>query len=153
MIKNRIKLTVEQRAELEKFSKTGIHSVKLVNRARIILLLDTSEGKEAMKFKDISQRLGVSMPTITKVRNEFTVAESVSTFLQRKKRETPPVAPKITGDIEAKIIALACGEVPEGCARWTLQLLADKSVELNYIDSISDMTVHRLLKKQNLSLT
>ena len=85
--------------------------------------------------------------------NNSLVAESVTGFLQRKKRETPPVAPKITGEVEAKIIALACSEVPQGHARWTLQLLADKSVELNYIDSITDMSVHRLLKKRNLSLT
>jgi len=63
------------------------------------------------------------------------------------------VAPKITGEVEAKIIALACGEVPKGCARWTLQLLADKSVELKIIDSITDMSIHRLLKKRGLNLT
>jgi len=152
MKKNRIELTAEQRDELERFSKTGVHSVRLVNRARIILLLDTSEGKEAVKFKDISQQLGVSMPTITKVRTEFSVAESVSTFLQRKKRESPPVAPKITGDVEAKIIALACNEPPKGCARWTLRLLSDKSVELGLIESVSYRTVGSLLKKHNLSL-
>ena len=64
----------------------------------------------------------------------FLVAESVTAFLQRKKRETPPVQPKITGDVEAHIIALACGPVLEGYAKWTVRLLADKSVDLNYID-------------------
>ena len=58
-------------------------------------------------------------------------------FLQRKKRVTPPVEPKITGEIEARIIAHACGEVPKGCARWTVRLLAEKSVELQIVDSIS----------------
>ena len=153
MIENRIELTSEQRKELEQFSKTGVHSAKLINRAKIILLLDTSENKQAVKFKDISQQLDVSMPTITKVRNEFTVAESISVFLQRKMRETPPVAPKVTGEIEAHIIALACSNPPEGCARWTLRLLSDKSVELGLIDSISYRTVGSLLKKHNLSLT
>ena len=147
-----IVLTLEQRQELEKFCKSGVHSVKLVNRARIILELDTSEGRKATRQKEIAKYVSVSRQTVNEAKRDFLVAESVTKFLQRKKRETPPVAPKITGEIEAKIIALACSEVPQGHARWTLQLLADKSVELNYIDSITDMSVHRLLKKRNLSL-
>ena len=146
-------LTSEQRQELEKFCKSGVHSVKLVNRARIILELDTSEGRKATRQEEIAKYVSVSRQTVNKAKRDFLVAESVTEFLQRKKRETPPVAPKITGEIEAKIIALACSEVPQGHARWTLQLLADKSVELNYINSITDMSVHRLLKKRNLSLT
>jgi hypothetical protein len=90
---------------------------------------------------------------VNEAKRDFLAAESVAVFLQRKKRDKPPVEPKITGEVEAKIIALACGKVPEGRARWTLQLLADKSVELKFIDSITDMSVHRLLKKHNLSLT
>ena len=149
----RIILTPEQRQELEKFCKSGVHSVKLLNRARIILELDTSEGKKATRQEEIAKYVSVSRQTVNEAKRDFLVAESVTKFLQRKKREKPPVAPKITGEIEAKIIALACSEVPEGHARWTLQLLADKSVELNYINSITDMSVHRLLKKRNLSLT
>ena len=148
-----IKLTSEQRQELEKFCKSGVHSVKLVNRARIILELDTSEGRKATRQEEIAKYVSVSRQTVNEAKRDFLVAESITEFLQRKKRETPPVAPKITGEVEAKIIALACSEVPEGHARWTLQLLADKSVELNYINSITDMSVHRLLKKRNLSLT
>ena len=148
-----IVLTTEQRKELEKFCKSGVHSVKLVNRARIILELDTSEGRKATKQEEIAKRVDVSRETVNEAKRDFLAAESVAVFLQRKKRDTPPVAPKITGDVEAKIIALACGKVPEGYARWTLQLLADKSVELKFIDSITDMSVHRLLKKHNLSLT
>jgi hypothetical protein len=147
-----IVLTLEQRQELEKFCKSGVHSVKLVNRARIILELDTSEGRKATRQEKIAKYVSVSRQTVNQAKRDFLVAESVMEFLQRKKRETPPVAPKITGEIEAKIVALACSEVPQGHARWTLQLLADKSVELNYIDSITDMSVHRLLKKRNLSL-
>ena len=146
-------LTSEQRQKLEKFCKSGVHSVKLLKRARIILELDTSEGRKATRQEEISKYVKVSRQTVNEAKRDFLAAESVAEFLQRKKRETPPVAPKITGEIEAKIIALACSEVPPGHARWTLQLLADKSVELNYIDSITDMSVHRLLKKLNLSLT
>lgn len=65
-----------------------------------------------------------------------------------KKRETPPVEPKVTGDVEAHIIALACGDPPKGYAKWTLRLLADRSVKLGYIESISHMQVGRILKKR-----
>ena len=153
MKNNEIKLIAEQRKELEKFSKTGVHSAKLIKRAEIILLLDTSERGRAVTFEEISARLGISVTTITKVKKDFFAAEDIKAFLQRKKRVAPPVEPKITGEIEARIIALACGEVPKGCARWTMRLLAEKSVELQIVDSISFKSVQRLLKKRNLSLT
>jgi len=153
MKKNEIKLSAEQRKEFEKYIKTGVHSAKLIKRAEIILLLDTSESGKAVKFDEIAQRLSVSMTTVTKVKTDFIASESVSAFLQRKKRATPPIEPKITGEIEARIIALACSEVPAGCARWTLRLIAEKSVELQLVDSISYVTVRSLLKKRNLSLT
>ena len=73
--------------------------------------------------------------------------------INRKKRETPPIPAKVTGEVEAHIIALACGQPPEGYSRWTLRLLADKTVELGYIESILHVTVSNILKKTNLSLT
>ena len=152
-MKKKVTLTAEERKELERFSTTGVHSVRLVNRAKIILSLDTSGGKNPEKQHHIAQHLGVSRQTVHVARDAFLASESVSAFLQRKKRLTPPVAPKITGDLEARIIALACSEVPQGYAKWTLRLLAEKCVELQYVDSLSHMTVSRLLKKHNLSLT
>jgi len=153
MKKNEIKLTTEQCKELEKFSRTGVHSAKLIKRAQIILLLDTSEGKNATTFEEISKRLDVSVTTITNVKKAFFAAEDVEAFLKRKKRDTPPVEPKITGEVEARIIALACSEAPTGCARWTVRLIAEKSVELQIVDSLSFKSVQRLLKKHNLGLT
>jgi hypothetical protein len=150
--KNEIKLTAEQRKQLEIFSKIGVHSAKSIIRAKIILLLDTSENAKAAKFVEIAEQLKVSLTTVTTVKTAFFAAENVTAFLQRKKRITPPVEPKITGETEARIIALACSEVPKGCARWTLRLIAEKSVELQIVDSLSFKTVHRLLKKHNLSL-
>ena len=67
--------------------------------------------------------------------------------------ETPPVSAKVTGEVEAHVIALACGDPPEGYSKWTLRLLADRTVELGYIDSISYVTISTILKKTNLSLT
>ena len=154
MKKNEIKLSAEQRKELEKFIKTGVHSAKLIKRAEIVLLLDTSESAiKTVTFEEISRRLGISVTTITKVKKDFFAAKDVRAFLQRKKRDKPPVEPKITGEVEARIIALACSEVPAGCARWTVRLIANKSVELQIIDSISFKSVQRLFKKRSLSLT
>jgi hypothetical protein len=86
------------------------------------------------------------------VKKDFEAAADLNTFLQRKKRETPPVPPKVTGELEAHIIALAYSTPPEGYAVWTLRLLADTCVELPYVDSLSHMTVSRLLKKHTLNL-
>ena len=153
MKSNRITLSAEERSELVQFSTKGVHSVILVNRARIILALDSSEGRKPEKQDDIAERIGVSRQAVNDAKREFQSAENVTVFLQRKKRKTPPVKPKVTGEVEARIIALACGEVPEGCARWTVRLLAEKSVQLQDVDSLSHMTISRLLKKHNLSLT
>ena len=148
-----IVLTPEERAELKRFCKAGVHSVRLVNRARIILALDTSGNRKAERQESIAEHVGVSRQTVNDVRNDFLTLQDVSLFLQRKKRETPPVPPKITGELEARIIALACGKVPKGYARWTLRLLAEKCVELRYSDSMSHTTISTLLKKRSLSLT
>ena len=149
----KVELKEIERSELEKFANTGKRSVQLVNRAKIVLELDESDGRKPMTQAKIAEKIGVTRQAVNDAKQAFLAANSVSVFLQRKKRETPPVQPKITGDVEAHIIALACGPVPEGCAKWTVRLLADKSVDLNYIDSISFKSVQRLLKKHSLSLT
>ena len=149
----RIELDAADRSALEKFTKTGTHSVKLVNRAKIILELDEANGRKTLTQTEIADKVGVTRQAVNDAKKAFLSADNVSAFLQRKKRETPPVQPKIIGEVEAHIIALACSPVPEGCARWSVRLLADKCVELNYIDSISFKSVQRVLKKHNLSLT
>ena len=148
-----IKLSETERGELEEFTRTGRHSVKLLNRARIILELDESDGRKPLTQAQIADRVGVTRQTLNDAKKAFLASVSVSEFLQRKKREKPPVEPKITGDVEAHIIALACGPVPEVHTKWVLRLLAGKCVELNYVESISFKSIHRVLKKHNLSLT
>ena len=147
----KIELSTETRSELEKFTKTGKHSVKLVNRAKIILELDEANGRKPVSQTQIAEQVGVTRQTVNDAKKAFLGASSLCVFLQRKKRETPPVTPKITGDVEARIIALACSPVPEGHAKWAVRLLADKCMELHYIDSISFKSVQRVLKKHNLS--
>ena len=149
----KIELSGPERKELEDFTKSGMRIIKLVNRAKIILELDEADSRKPMTQEKIAEKVGVTRQTVNDAKKAFVAAESVSAFLQRKKRETPPVAPKITGEVEAHIIALACSPVPEGYAKWGVRLLADKCVELNYIDSISFKSVQRVLKKHNLSRT
>jgi len=149
----KIELSRPERKELEDFTKSGMRIIKLVNRAKIILELDEADSRKPMTQEKIAEKVGVTRQTVNDAKKAFVAAESVSAFLQRKKRETPPVAPKITGEVEAHIIALACSPVPEGYAKWGVRLLADKCVELNYIDSISFKSVQRVLKKHNLSRT
>jgi predicted XRE-type DNA-binding protein len=148
-----IELSAIARGDLEKFAKTGTHSVKLVTRAKIMLELDEADGRKPLTQAQITKKLGVSRQTVNDAKKAFIETESVSEFLRRKKRDTPPVKPKITGEVEAYIIALACGPVPEGNAKWGVRLLADKCVELNYIDSISFKSVQRVLKKHNCNRT
>jgi transcriptional regulator with XRE-family HTH domain len=149
----KIELGAIERSEMEKFTKTGTHSVKLINRAKIILELDESDGRKPLTQEQIAEKVGVSRQTVNDAKQAYIVADDISVFLQRKKREAPPIEPKITGEVEAHIIALACSSVPVGYAKWGVRLLADKCVELNYIDSISFKSIQRVLKKHNLNRT
>jgi hypothetical protein len=85
---------------------------------------------------------------VANVRQRF-VEEGLESALGRKKRETPPIPKKIDGEKEAHLIQIACSQAPEGYARWTLQMLADKMVELEMLNSVSASTVQRTLKKTN----
>jgi len=153
MENNKIMLTAQQRKQLEDFAKNGVRSTHLVTRAKTILALDRSNKKDHLRINRVCEQVGLSRQSVNTIRKDFLDAPSIEAFLTRKKRKTPPVAPKVTGEVEAYIISIACSEKPEGRARWTAQLIADKCVELNYVDSLSEITVRRTLKKLNLSLT
>jgi hypothetical protein len=144
MRKKPIKLTTTDRAMLEKFSSTGKHDTKLVTRAKIILALDTSGGRKVERHEVIAECLGISRQTLNNARRDFLAAKSLIVFLQRKKRETPPVPPKVTGEVEARIITMACSEAPNGYSRWTLRLLSQKCVQLHYTKTMSHMTISRI---------
>jgi hypothetical protein len=148
-----IYLRDEQRAELMAFVKNGVHNSHLITRARTILALDRKDKKDHLRIGRVCEQVGLSRQAVYNIRKDFFAAESIGSFLTRKKRATPPVPAKITGEVEARIIALACSEPPEGCARWTLKLLAGKAVELSIVNELSCKSVHRILKKHSLSLT
>ena len=153
MENNAILLNEEQRQALEKFANTGTHNVHLVTRAKTVLALDRTNKKDHLRITRVCEQVGLSRQAVYDIRTAFLAANSVAEFLTRKKRETPPITPKVTGEVEAHIIAIACSEPPNGCARWTLRLISKKVVELNIIDQLSYKTVQRLLKKRNISLT
>jgi len=148
-----IMLSEDERALLEKYANTGVHSAKIIKRAKTILALDRSNKKEHLRINRVCEQVGITRSALNVIRKDFLSCETMEQFLQRKKRETPPVEPKITGDVEARIIALACSEVPEGCAKWSLRLLSERCVELGFVDELSHMSVQRVLKKRNISLT
>jgi len=147
-----IMLSEGQREELEQYVRKGVHSAKLIRKARVVLALNRKGKKDHLRISRISEEVGISRQAIYDIREEFLASKSIAAFLQRKKRETPPVESKITGDVEAHVIALACSEPPVGCARWTVRLLAQRSVELCFVDSLSHTAVAGLLKKRNISL-
>ena len=137
-------LTESDTKQLRDIVRKGKSSASAILHANIILAGDCAS--EVKDIKEISKQYMTSTVTVYKTISKFK-KEGLAPLLSRKMRETPPVEPKITGDVEAKIIALACTDAPEGCAKWTLSLLADHSVKLGYIDSISRSSVHKVLKK------
>lgn len=152
--KRTIVLTEDQRRYLKEYTARGIKPIQSFKRARILLKADSAKNSHPITEKGIADKVGVSLPTVKSVKKAFhDYKYDVNKVVIRKKRDMGPREIKMTGDVEARLIALCCSPVPEGYARWTVRLLADKMVELNYIDEISPMTVSRTLKKTNLSLT
>ena len=115
--------------------------------AHVLLALDESSGKKRSEH-DVAAQFHVHFQTVHTVKKTF-ASQGLDAAIGRKPRTSPPVPAKITGDVEARIIALSCSEPPEGRTKWTLRLLADKVVELEIIDSISYVSVSQVLKKTN----
>ena len=151
-----IRLTEEQQTYLKSFVTSGVHGSMEIRRARVLLMLDRTGKTDHVRYKKTAERADCSVQAVYNMRDEFLAnpdIPDIDVYLTRKKRETPPVPAKVDGKVEAEIIALACSPHPEGTARWTLRLLAEKAVELHYIESISYVRVQQILKKQNISLT
>jgi transposase len=149
--KYRVELTTEERAYLEQVRKKERTQPYRRTHAAILLLADQSPEGPGWRDEDIAQAVGVNRGTVEKVRQRL-VEQGFEAALERKKRETPPVEPKLTGDKEARIIALACSPAPQGHARWTVRLLAQNLVELEVFESISPTSVATVLKKTNCTL-
>lgn len=144
--KYEVSLSAEERKQLTKIVKSGNMPARTILRANILLAVDRN-GKQPMTVQEAAIAFNTSATTVQNVRTRYG-EKGLDATIQRKKRETPPVEAKVTGDIEAHIIALACGDPPKGYAKWTLRLLADRSVKLGYVESISHMQVGRILKNE-----
>jgi len=145
----KVTLTKDERLSLLSMTKKGKHSSRKVVHALILLNADEGEHAEEPKRTNraIAEFLQVGEGMVERVKKRF-VEESLESALEDKPSERE-YKRKIDGDQEAHIIALSCSEAPEGFSRWSLRMLADKAVELEYIESISHETVRRLLKKTN----
>ena len=148
--KYEIDLNDEERNHLVRLVKKGVGSARSILRANILLASDKNRRKR-MSVGEIAFLYHTSRTTVENVRRSY-VTRGLEATLLRKQRATPPRQRKLSGEVEAHIIALACSDPPEGYARWTVRLLAEKTVELGYVDSISAMSVNRILKKTSLSL-
>jgi len=145
-----VTLTDEERGVLRELISAGKASARKLTHARILLKADDSEDGPGWNDGAISQAVDVGRATVERVRKRF-VEEGLEAALVRRmpRRE---YRRKLDGDAEAHLIAVACSEPPEGRARWTLRLLAQQMVALEYVETVSHETVRELLKKTNLSL-
>jgi transposase len=145
-----VTLTEEERRFLREMASRGKAAARKLMHARILLKADAAPGGPGWEDSAIAQGLEVGRATVERVRKEF-VEEGLEMALGRRKprRQYERV---LDGDGEAHLIALACQKPPEGRSRWTLRLLADRMVALEYVPAVSYESVHRVLKKTNLSL-
>lgn len=139
-----VELTAQERTQLERYVKHGKKSARAITRARILLLSD-----EAYRDEDIMDTLGISRQTIYHVRKKYHEhkGNNILDLLQEKPRSGQPV--KVDSRMAAHIAMIACSEAPAGATRWTLQLIADRLVELKMVDSICIESVRKALKKTN----
>ena len=152
MLSKEIYLTEEEQLQLKEIVRKGVHNAHVITRARVLLMLDRTGKTDHVRYKRTAEYAQISVQAVYNMRDEFLSNHDIESYLTRKKRETPPTAPKLDGETEAKILALACSEPPKGCSRWTVRLLSERIVQLHFVEEISHMTVQRLLKKRNISL-
>ena len=148
--KDIVTLTEAERQMLQAMLSKGKAAARKLMHARILLKADVGSGRPALSDDEIAEGLEVGRATVERVRKEF-VEEGLEAALERRKPRRR-YGRTLDGDGEAHLIALACQKPPEGRSRWTLRLLADRMVQLEYVDQVSYQTVRRTLKKTNLSL-
>ena len=142
--KYRVKLTKDQRDILQDLTSSGTVKVRVYKRARTLLLADEGQPEGGQTDDQIAVQVDISVPTVQRIRQQF-VQEGLAAALNEKPR--PGAPKKFNGQDRAQVTALACSQPPEGRAKWSFRLLADKLVELELVDSISYKTVRQILKK------
>jgi transposase len=142
-----VKLKRDERQHLQTLSQNGKGSAKMLTHARILLKADQTKGQPAWTDETISDALDISVATVERVRQKY-VCHGLDAAVKRRARERERTR-RLDGKQEAHLIALTCSEPPAGHARWTMRLLADRMIELEYVDELSRETVRRTLKKTN----
>jgi hypothetical protein len=145
-----VRLTSEERAQLEKLVTSGNAPARKQRRARILLKSDCSGGGPNWTYEAICDAFDVNSLTVTNVRKAYAEG-GLDKALNRKKPDRE-YARRLDGNAEAHLIALACSDAPEGYERWSLRLLQERFVRLEIVDSVSHETIRATLKKTNLSL-
>lgn len=145
-----IKLTKDEVFELTSIINKGAHSSQAFRAAYVLLNCDEGEFSEKATNEQISKVLKIGMRTIDRIKKRF-IDGGLEGALERQPTSRV-YEKKIDGEVEAKLVQLCCSEPPKGYAKWSLRLLADKMVELKYVDSISHVAVGNVLKKTSLSL-
>lgn len=148
MKKLTIKLSQEQRASLEHLLAAGTASARKIMHVHILLKADSSEQGPQWSDEQIHEAFGVGKSTIWRVRRRF-VEQGLEDALTRRPQPERPTQRKLDGEKEAHLIALTCGEKPEGEGQWSLRLLAEKLVQMGEVEQISHETVRQVLKKTN----
>jgi len=149
--KYRVNLTEEEREKIIETTNSPETSKTVRNRCTILLMSDESVGKPPSQ-EEISKRCKVSDVTVYKTGKDY-ATKGLDYALRRRVHEKPPVTPIISGEAEARIIALACSEPPKGYGRWSVRLLTKRVIELQIMETVGRETVRRTLKKRNSSLT
>lgn len=145
-----VKLSKSEREQLEKMLTSGTESARTMTRARILLKSDSSEGGAKWTYEQTCAAFDVTQVTVSKVRKAY-VEQGLEGAIRRKKPDREYL-PRLDGEAEARLVALACSAPPDEQARWTLRLLQEKMVKLEIVESVSHETVRKTLKKMSLSL-
>lgn len=148
--KYHIKLDADEREELEKLSRTRNAAAVKVQRAKAMLAMDCSEGSPALSDSKSQKVSGLSVRSLQRLRERVCEVGPLGALL-RKPRLTPPVEPKVTGEVEAMMVKIACSEVPADASRWTMKMIAGRLIELEVVESISSESVRTTLKKTTLN--
>ena len=151
-----VALSAADRAKLVTLVHTGSHPAQQVRRARILLELDENDpdrDSPVLTQQLVAERAGVHVDTVVKTAKAYAERDGdVQVTISRKKRLTPPVEPKVTGEVEARLIALACSTPPEGQARWSLRLLEKHVALLDDIPDLDHSTIGKALKRGRFAL-
>jgi transposase len=145
-----VRLSKEERSRIHEIQAGNDTPKTIRKRCDVLLIADENAGKVGTR-KEIATRSGVSETTVWTVMMQYET-QGLDYCLRRQKHENPPRRRITSGEKEARIIALACGDPPEGYCRWTVRLLRDKVVELEIMESVSRETIRRVLKKRNFDL-